>query len=274
MWALEAPWTDRRDGVLAATPIALLAGLGLGWLVIAALAATEWLPATVLRVASITVAHGGLLAVAITWGAADAGVRLPPRAPWMVIGLVGVGATATAFDPRAAVVSLATPVWLAVLARRGWLVGLGLHPRVQLRPILVGAALGAVLGGHVLYSASQTLGHPLRAEGWLLVLALWAYDIGANILSAECFFRGALFNRLQRRWSFAAAAVVATAAVLLRYLVDPLLPGHVEVLAGALFYMSILGAANCRLLWFSGSLVPGLVSSLLFFLAYRLLAIG
>jgi hypothetical protein len=45
-------------------------------------------------------------------------------------------------------------------------------------------------------------------------------------------------------------------------------------MAGALFYMTLLGAVNCWLLWRSGSLVPGLIASLLFFMAYRGLAVG
>ena len=60
----------------------------------------------------------------------------------------------------------------------------------------------------------------------------------------------------------------------MRYLTDPLLPGEIEVVIGALFYITILGVINCWLLWWSGSLAPGLLSSALFFLAYRVLAIG
>jgi hypothetical protein len=91
------------------------------------------------------------------------------------------------------------------------------------------------------------------------------------VLAAECFFRGALFNRAARRWSFATAATVATAAYVLRYLVDPLLPKSPELIAGAVFYLALLGAINCWLLAWSQSLVPGLVSATLFFVAYRTL---
>ena len=103
------------------------------------------------------------------------------------------------------------------------------------------------------------------------VLAAIAYDVGANVLAAECFFRGALFNRAQRRWSFAGAATIATAAYVLRYVVDPLLPKQVELVVGAVFYLALLGAINCWLLWWSESLVPGLVSALVFFAVYRTL---
>jgi hypothetical protein len=273
MWALEPPGTSRRGRILANTPLALIATLSAGWLAVAGLAAAGWLAPSLLRVASVTAAHGGLLAVAVAWGAADGGARLPRGCLLITTALIGTGAIAAVLDPRAALLYLFVPGWLALLTFSGRLEGLGLRPRVSLRPVLVAVAIGALLGAHLLLSASQTLGYALRGGGTAL-LALWAYDAGANVLSAECFFRGALFNRLQRRWSFAAAATVATAAALLRYVIDPLLPKQVEVMAGALFYLTILSAVDCWLLWWSGSLLPGLIASWLFFLAYRTLAIG
>ena len=264
----------RRRRILDDTPLALIATLSAAWLAIAGLAAAGWVNPAAVRVASVTVVHGGLIAVALTWAAADTGTSVAPHAQVVMIALVAAGATAAALDPRAAFIQLAAPAWLARLAGRGQLAGLGLGPDVPLPPVLVGVAIGGLLGGHLLVSASQTLGHPLHAEGWTPLLGLWAYDAGANVLSAECFFRGALFNRLQRRWSFGPAASLATAFSLVRYLTDPLLPGEIEVVIGALFYITILGVINCWLLWWSGSLAPGLLSSALFFLAYRMLAIG
>lgn len=280
MRALEEPWSTPRSRLLANTPIVVIATVGLGWLVVAGLAAGGWVPRTALGAASIAATHGGLLAVALAWGAADGrarrppGARLPPGAPVIAVGLVGAGALAAALDARAAVVYLAVPAWLAMLAFQGRLVGLGLGPGVRLWPILIGVAVGALLGGHLLWSASQTLGYPLRGGDWKPYLGFWGYDLGANVVSAELFFRGALFNRLQRRWSFAVAAALATAVSLLRYLADPLLPRQVEVMTGALFYLTMLAAVNCWLLWSSGSLVPGLIAAVLFFVAYRALAIG
>jgi hypothetical protein len=273
MWALEAPFVARSGSVLASTPLRPLAALAIGWLVVGGLTVVGWLGPPALRIASITAAHGALLATALAWGAADAGVRLPRGTVVVTIGLVAAGAAAAAVDRRAALVQLAAPAWLAVLAFRRRLDGLGLAPPVAVRAVAVGMAIGALLGAHLLLSASQTLGYPLRG-GAAVVLGLWAYDIGANVLSAECFFRGALFNRLQRRWSFGAAAAAATGAALVRYLCDPLLPGQIEVMAGALFYLTLLGAVDCWLLWWSGSLVPGFCASCVFFLAYRNLSIG
>lgn len=274
MWTLEQPWTPRQESVFANTPLTLIATLGAAWLSVAWLVSAGWLPASALWIAALTATHGGLLAVALAWGAADSGVRLPPRAALVTIALIGTGATAATLDERAAIALLAAPAWLAILACRGQLVGLGLGPGIPLRPIVVGGAIGALVGGHLLFSASQTLGYPMRAGGWPPLLVLWAYDVGARVISVECFFRGALFNRLQRRWSFGTAAALATALTVVRYLVDPVVPGQVEVMVGALFYVTFLGAANCWLLWWSGSLVPGLLASALFLFTYRALAIG
>jgi hypothetical protein len=140
---------------------------------------------------------------------------------------------------------------------------------VPRRALLAAVVLGAFLGGHLLVSASLTLGVRLRLDR--TVLAALVYDVGASVPAAECFFRGALFNRAQRRWSAAAGWALATVAYVARYLVDPLLPKSVEWLVGAAFYLTLLSAGNCWLFWWSGSLVPGGVAALLFFAAYRLL---
>jgi hypothetical protein len=274
MWVLEQPWVLRRGSVLAGTPLALIVFLGAAWLAIASLARAGWMSAEALGVVTLTATHGGLLVTALAWGEADSGIRLPAGAGGIAIGLIAVGAAAAAIHGWGSVAFLGTPVWLAVLAFRQRLTGLGFGPACPMRPLLIGALIGACLGGHLLFSASQTLGYPLRGGGVLALLALWSYDVGANVLSAECFFRGALFNRLQRRWSFVPAAALSTALSLLRYLADPLLPGKTEVVVGALFYATILGVINCWLLWWSGSLAPGLLAAALFFLAYRALAIG
>jgi membrane protease YdiL (CAAX protease family) len=274
MWALEQPWTPRRSPVLADTPLALIASLGAGWFALASLTRAGWFAPAALGVVTLAATHGALLATALAWGEADTGVRLPVGTGVIPLALTAVGAVAAAVHELGAIAFMGTPAWLAVLALRGRLAGLGLGLGFSMRPVLVGGMIGALLGGHLLFSASQTLGYPLRGGGWASPLALWTYDVGANVVSAECFFRGALFNRLQRRWSFGPAAVVSTAFSLVRYLADPLLPGESEVMVGALFYVTILGGINCWLFSWSGSLAPGLLASALFFLAYRALAIG
>ena len=139
------------------------------------------------------------------------------------------------------------------------------------RLLLGGIGFGALLGGHLMLTASLTLGLGIAPPAALELGPWLAYDFGANVLAAECFFRGALFDRAQRRWSFAAAAALSTAACVGRYLVDPLLPRTLEVAAGAAFYVTLLSIGNCWLYWRSGSLMPGLAAGCVFFAVYRLL---
>jgi hypothetical protein len=213
----------------------------------------------------VTAGHGALLVTALAWarvGSASSGIAL---------ALLAVAATASAIGPAGAVAYLAPAIWIGVLAARGQLAGLGLGTPVSLGALAAGACVGAGLSSHLLVSASRTLGVRVHVDHAADTLAWIAYDVGANVLAAECFFRGALFDRALRRWSFATATTVATAAYLARYLVDPLLPKNAELVAGAVFYLALLGVANCWLLTRSQSLVPGFLSALLFFAAYRTL---
>ena len=106
---------------------------------------------------------------------------------------------------------LAPALWIFWLAARGQLDSLGLRTPVSLRAVVTGALAGAGLSIHLLVSASRTLGVQVHVDHASEILSPIAYDVGANVLAAECFFRGALFNRATRRWSFATAATVATA---------------------------------------------------------------
>src|SRR4030095_110740 len=99
---------------------------------------------------------------------------------------------------------------------RGRLAALVLGARVSLRALLTGAAIGALLGAHLLVSASRTFGLHVRLDHPAEMLGAIGYDVGANVLAAECFFRGALFNRALGRWSFAAASNGSTLAHVVR----------------------------------------------------------
>lgn len=96
--------------------------------------------------------------------------------------------------------------------------------------------------------------------------------MGANAVSAEWLFRGALFCRWWRRWRFWPAAALSTTLAVGRYLLDPALPRTLEIWAGAVFYMAVLGLGCCALRAWSGSLVPGYLATVAFFAVYRMLA--
>jgi hypothetical protein len=267
VYAIARPWEPRAARLLCGTPVPLLAALGLLIAAAAAAAITGTIPLALARALAAGGAQGAMLATAVAWAAR------PPRgapAPGVAALVVLAGAVGAALLPAGALAYLAAPVWLAL--ERARLPGLGLD-RAPLALVAAGAGLGALLGAHLLVTASMTLGYGVHVPP-AGALAVWlAYDAGANVLATEAFFRGALFDRAQRRWPFAVAAALATAACLGRYLVDPLLPKSLETVAGAVFYLSLLSAAACWLYARSGSILPGAVAGLVFFAAYRLLHI-
>ncbi len=265
MWALDQPYAPRAERLLADTPLALLAVLAVGAAVTMLLVELSLLPAQAARLVGVTAGHGALLAIALAWA------RVSSTSSVTVIALLALAATASVLGALGAVAYLAPASWIVRLAANGKLESLALGTPVSLRAVGVGALVGGGLSSHLLVSASRTLGVQVRVDHVSEILAAIAYDVGANVLAAECFFRGALFSRAARRWSFATAATVATTAYVARYLVDPLLPKSIELVAGAVFYLALLGAFNCWLLAWSESLVPGLVSATLFFAAYRTL---
>ena len=265
MWVLDQPYTPRAERLFAGTPLTLLALLAAGAVAAVALVEVGVLPPRSLRVIGVAAGHGALLAAALAW----TGVSSPSRI--VAVVLLALAAAAAGLGPLGAFAYLLPTLWVLWLSACGRLTGLGLGTPVSPRTVVVAVLAGAGLASHLLISASRTLGVQVRVDHVSDVLAAIAYDLGANVLAAECFFRGALFNRAQRRWSFAGAATIATAAYVLRYVVDPLLPKQVELVVGAVFYLALLGAINCWLLWWSESLVPGLVSALVFFAVYRTL---
>lgn len=259
MHALARPLPEPPPGFLRGTPLTALALLGaLG-------AAALALPPPAARVIGLAAAHGALLGTALAWTAEDGrGVRW---APLEAAALLALAAGAARLHPWGALAYAALPVWLA-LRGPAWLA----VPMGRARWAVAGGALfGVLLGAHLLVAASRTLGYRVRTGPADELVAWWAYDLGANVLAAEAFFRAALFTRAHRRWPFAVAAALATGASVVRYLADPLLPRSMEMIAGATFYLALLSAGNCWLLARTGSLLPALAASACFFGAYRLL---
>ncbi len=245
-------------------PLALLSGA----LALAAFGAwLGWLDPRVVRIVAVPSAHGTLLTVALA--SADPRWR---RHAAVLTSLLAGAAVAARVSPWGALAYLAVPLALSGIGAREprlAIIGLGL-PR-RWRTVLVGVAAGVFLGGHLLLSASRTFGYEVRVVPLDRYLVALAYDVGANVVSAECFFRGVLFNLAQRRWSFGVSAALATGAALARYLVDPAMPRAVETIVGAMFYLTLENAVSCGLFWWSGSLLPGSVAGLGFFAAYRAL---
>jgi hypothetical protein len=259
MHALEERWRPSRGGLVAGTPVIALGVLAVTWIV-----AVLVLPEAAARAVGLAAAHGALLGTALAWTADRAGRER--WAPLQAALLLGAATACARLAPVGVLAYLAVPAWL-LHRRGGWRGATGDHARAA----LAGGLFGSVLGLHLLVTASLTLGVRVR-PGPAADLAAWlAYDVGANVLAAELFFRTALFTRAHRCWPFAAAAALSTATSIARYLVDPLLPRSVEILAGATFYLALLGAGNCWLLARHGSTAGPIAAALLFFAAYRLL---
>ena len=258
----DGPLVPFRLTVLAPFAALGLLGVSAGRLGLASL--------EVVKILGTVSFHGGLLAasLAAAWEGAP-GWGAP--AAWLALALLTAAAGCVA-APWGCLAYLSPLVVMGCLVRRRpECLRMGLAPHADWRAVGLGAAVGGFLGVHLLVSASRTFGYPVRLGPPPPYLSALLYDAGANVLSAECFFRGTLFNRWQRRWSFWPGALAATGLSLVRYLLDPALPGVVELLVGAVFYLALLSLSGCALLWYSGSLLPSLAASLAFFGAYRML---
>jgi hypothetical protein len=252
----------RRRAALAVAAVVAAGLLGGRWI-------AADLPAIERALRGVLV-HGGLLAAG--WLAVA-----PARADWWrragpSVAAAGLAAVASALSPWGALGYLLVPValvWsaqgdadaraagLAWPARRAWLAA--------------GLAGGVFLGAHLLVTASRTLAYPVGAlDPGRAALAL-AYDAGMNVVTAEWCFRGGVFAWSWRRRHFWAAAALSTGLGLLRHLLDPALARSPEVVAGAAFYLSLLGLGSAALRAASGSLVPGYLAGVAFFTAYRAL---
>jgi len=228
------------------------------------------LPGHVGRGVASAAVHGGFLAAG--W------MMATDRAPWhgpllWSMGALAAASVASRVTEWGALLYLLPP---AVLLRSGRqcreLRAIGWRATAGLRHAALGLAGGAFLGIHLLISASFTLGYAVSLASPAQYLSAVAYDVGANGLTAEWLFRGALFSRLWRRWPFWPAASLSTAMAVARYLVDPALPAAIEVRVGAVFYTALLGVGACVLRAESGSLLPGYLGTIAFFAAYRLLS--
>ena len=264
-----APRASSIARSLAEVAVAAALGVGAGLAVDAGSGVTRGM-GHALASASV---HAGLLGAG--WV-----VALDGHEGWRAPALRGAGAlvlaSLAARAPLAgALAYLLVPLVLArdVSRRRRGLERIGWCAPREPQAILVGAAAGAFLGLHMLVTASLMLGYAISPPDRGRYLAAVAYDVGASALTAEWLFRGAIFSTVWHRWSFWPAAVVSTGGALARYFLDPALPRAIEVMAGALLYLSLLGLVCCALRAWSGSLVPGYLATVAFFAAYRMLLV-
>ncbi len=272
---LTAPFeVDRRR---RATPV-VGALCVVGALMLGGVASGQWLerqgglgPELGLAVEGAAV-HGGFIAQGLI-------ITLAGRSGGATIALRMAGALLAAFllahlSPWGSLAFLLVPPLLVHECRgHPTLRRIGFLAPARPASLLVGFAVGAFLGGHLLITSSLTFGYAISVVTVAGYLSAVAYDVGANALSAEFLFRGALFSHWWRHWGFWGAAAVSTALTLVRYLLDPALPEAPEARAGAIVYLAALALGAAGLRAWSGSLVPGYLASVAFFTAYRALVV-
>jgi hypothetical protein len=255
------PWAPT---LLALAMAAALAGLALG------AETLDLIPPALGRALAAASIHAGFIAIGWILGTGD-----PSEwgSVWSAAGLLFLASVLARFTAWGGLLYLLVPVVVVRGAIRiTALQDIGVTLRAGAASIMLGIAAGAFLGLHLLLSASLTLGYAIRLAGIAPYLSSVCQDMGANALTAEWLFRGALFSRSWRRWDFWPAATVSTLFAVARYLLDPSLPSALEVRAGAVFYMSLVGFTACALRAASASLLPGYLTTATFFLCYRLLA--
>lgn len=267
MDGLTLPFAPDRVSRPSLLPFSLWPALPFSLLVVTAAGSwgLGWLPRSGLSAVGAGAFHGALVALAFASVSLKRGGALA-----LYTGGLILAAALTPVSPWGGLIYLLAPGALFFFVPRfPETRRLGFCWPEERQSLWLGMAAGIFLGGHLLISATQTLGYQPRLFPLGAFLSAIAYDWGANVLSAECFFRGALFGSWQRRRGFWAAAFAATGVSLVRYLLDPALPRTVEILAGSIFYLALLNLTGCALYRRSGSLAPSALTSLIFFAAYR-----
>ena len=180
-------------------------------------------------------------------------------------------------SPRSADLRLCISVSMLLL----WLVPLWMvraHP-VQARAIgldfaqagqkvLYGSLGAAILIAH-LWATLRYSELPLSLKPWPYLLFTLCYEVSAQSLSEEMFFRGFLFNYLHRvrqgrPWR---TATLASALNVLIYLVRFRASGNLYELFGLAFYAFVMAMMNTMLFRQGGGILPGLVLNVLFSVA-------
>lgn len=136
-------------------------------------------------------------------------------------------------------------------------------------PKVLYGTLGALILVVHLWVTLLYSGAPLSLKPWPYMLFTFCYEVSAQSLSEELFFRGFLFNYLhhvrQGRlwWNI---TLVSTLNVLI-YLAKFRVSGGLHNLFGPVFYAFVMAILNALLFQQWGGILPGLVLNVLFSMA-------
>jgi hypothetical protein len=162
------------------------------------------------------------------------------------------------------------PLWI-VRAYPAQARSIGLDIKQAGRKVLYGSLGAAILILH-LWATLRYSKLPLSLKPWPYVLFTFCYEISAQSLSEEMFFRGFLFSYLYRvcrgrLWRM--ASLVSLLNVLI-YLVRFRAFGNLYELFGLVFYTFVMAMINTTFLWQGKGILPGVVVNVLFSMAVML----
>ncbi len=110
---------------------------------------------------------------------------------------------------------------------------------------------------------------PLSLKPWPYVLFTFCYEMSAQSLSEEMFFRGFLFSYLYRvrQGRLWRTAILVSLLNVLIYLVKFRSYGSLYELFGLVFYAFVMAMMNTLFLWQGKGILPGVVLNVLFSMA-------
>lgn len=230
-------------------------------------------PQWVGRAAGLYYAHILWFLLIPLWSAAGWSPRL---GGFLLLSAAAIAVRVAVGEGGAAWVGLAPlliPVALLFLSPRSARSQLGLGSSAPARDALIGLGAALLLGGHLFFSSSFSLGHRPRLLPLASVFSWIAFDAGLTALGGEVFFRGFLYGRLKALgWGFWPAASGSAAAFVLRLIFDPGIEKRWEVLLGTAVYAGLLGIVFAGLYQWRRSLIPSYLASLGFLTIYRAVA--
>ena len=163
-------------------------------------------------------------------------------------------------------------IWLVPL----WLVrayptqarAIGLDFRRLGHQILYGTLGASILIAHLLVTLLYS-GSSLSLKPWPYIVFTFCYEVAAQSLGEELFFRGFLFNYLHHvcQGRLGQTVILVSLCNVLIYLVKFRMSGGLYELFGPAFYVFVMAVLNAVFFRQWGGILPGLILNVLFSMA-------
>lgn len=174
-----------------------------------------------------------------------------------------------ASDPRLCISVSMLLIWLVPLwmvrAHPEQAISVGLNFRQVRQQVLYGFLGAAILIAHLWVTLGYS-GLSLSMKPWPYVLFMLCYELSAQSLTEELFFRGFLFNYLHgiRQGGLWRTASLVSFLNVLIYLVKLRAPSSPYEMIGSVFYVFAMAMVNALLYRRWGGILSGLVLNVLF----------